>query len=462
MLLKRFLKIFKNPNIRKYFSIALFFLLVRLVTIYVYQDTYYYYGCVCTQFAIAEAAFNNHSNSWDKVLANDVAKNKAQNTVGDRFKYIPIENWRDCNKSGVYTTFPAVDLPGFGYLIAFTSKLFGDTLTSKYAFIIQILLEIVSLLLFIYCVSIFFGGRTAFIASLIYIFAYPFIWPIASQPMRDIFVMGIYSLYMAAFFIFIKRNSLLSYLLIIFLISLSALLLWVRPSGYYFFFTVSPLVFLVRQKTIKNRVIIFLCTIIIPILIFGIPLKQFNKKYYGVTDTDIMGRALWEGMGILGYNSYGFVLDDSALVPWAKKQGYDYAYASPELNKLLGDYARKVIKEDPRFYFETVKKRVLDIYSGPLAFILPSGLGWNNVRYGRWFFRIGLILSLFMIAISKNKRILLIILLMPLFYTLLTQIPLHFEPRYLATGAWVLILPFAWVFDQLIELTKRIKLKCAG
>ena len=461
----------------KLLIIALLFLVVRGLTIYVYEGTYYYYGMVANQFAIAEASYRGQSLSLDEVLVGAVFNAANQNQ-----RYIPIEEWKDYPRSDAYTTFPAQDVPGFGYLIAFTSQLFGDELTSRYAFTLQVLLELVSILLFVYCVSLVFGQRIAFISGLLYIFAYPFIWPVASQPMRDIFVMGVYSFYLTAFFVFAEREGARSFLMPIPLIVIAALLLWVRPSAYYFFFISAPLVLFLKNKDIKARAGFLLVTVLVPLFIFGLPLKAFNVRHYGVADTDMLGRALWAGMGIIKDNPYVFVLDDGALVPWCKSRGYIVKYASPEMNKILGDYARDVIREDPEFYLRTVLVRAEEIVKGPLGVSTPRSVGLEykksgislleyvsenresvifsalslksllaDHRFGLLFFHLGWILSSVMFfTVKKDKRLAIAMLVLPLYYTLLTQLPLHFEARYLAAGAWVLILPFAWFVDTLV------------
>jgi len=462
---------------KKLLIIAAMFIIVRLLIILAYKDTYYYYGMVSSQFAIAEAAYHGHWFSQDKMLVTAVRKEALKNN-----RYIPIEDWKDYQGSGNYTTFPAQDLPGFGYLIAFTSKYFSHKLTSKYAFAVQIILELISVLIFIYCISLVLGARIAFLSGLIYVLSYPFIWPIASQPMRDIFVMAIYSFCIAAFFIFSRKNDTFSYLTAYFLVAMSSVLLWVRPFGYYFFFMISPLIFFIRNKSALSRLMFFIIVIISPVLIFGYQFKQFNVKHYGVADTHFLGRTLWEGMGNVKDNPYGFVLDDGALVPWVKNfYKKDVEYSSPEMNKVLGDYALKVIREDPVFYFRTIIVRCKAILKCPLHLIYTTPLpqvtleksGLSLMEYmkqypkdfvysvfnglaGIIFFYLGLIFAFLMFISLKDIRLKLVILVSPLLYTLTAQILIHFEPRFLATGAWVLIVPFAWYIDKMLYSKKRI------
>lgn len=454
---------------KKITIIVILFLIVRILTTLAYKDTYYYYGMVANQFEIADASYYGHDFSFDSSLGGNVMS-EANKTN----RYIPIEDWKNYPRSNHYTTFPAQDLPGFGYLIAWTSKMFSTELTSRYAFAIQIFVELLSLLMFLVCISWVFGNRVAFIAGLLYIFAYPFIWPLASQPMRDIFVIGVYSSCLMAFFLFIKREGVLSCLGVMGLIIVASILLWVRPSGYYFFFITAPFALFFKNKKFSHRIAFVLASFLIPMIIFGYQFKQFNIKYYGVADTSVVGRGMWEGMGIIKDNPYGFVLDDGALVPWVKSQGYDYAYSSPEMNKLLGSYAKKVIDEDPSYYIKTVLKRIESILILPLSISppfkvknygdselsfyefykkYPMSFAYKGIQwfFSLSFFYLGLLFSVLMFKSNKGKRLSLIILLTPFIYSLSVQIPIHFETRGMAVGAWVLVIPFAYYLDKLIN-----------
>lgn len=445
---------------KQYIILISFFIILRIATIISYSDTNWYYGMAASQFAIAEAAYNGHSFSQDLQLNLDVQAKAWEEKV-----FIPIEQWKNIKKSGVYTTFPAKDLPGYGYLIAYTSMWFGHELTSVYAFSIQILLELLSLMLFLYCISLLFGGQIAFLSGLIYLFAYPFIWPVASLPMRDIFVMGTYSFVIGASIIFFRYQNRLSIYITIALLLLAALILWVRPSGYYYFFFVLPLILLFKQISIKKRLAFCLLTAIIALSVFGLPYKAFDLKYYCVKNTDILGRGLWEGMGIIPNNPYGFVLNDEALIPWVEKQGYKgVEYSSPKMNMILGKYAREIIKQDPVYYLSTISKRCAYIRETPLISVYAtsncqkSNLSQSIVvllntcldsiygpEYGKYFFFWGIVFTILLFYYLRNKRIEFLLLLTPLIYSLMYQIPTHFEYRYLAPAAWVLILPFAFI-----------------
>jgi len=164
------------------------FLAVRLTTICVYNihyRYYYYYGMVAMSFAIADGAYHGHFNAEDSRLSSE-----AQQLANRLERFIPLEEWPKLPASGEYQTHAPNDIPGYGYLIAYTSKWFDRQLTSKYAFALQVITELVALLLFVWCAWELLGPTVARLTGLLYIFGYPFIWPMASQPMRDVFAVA--------------------------------------------------------------------------------------------------------------------------------------------------------------------------------------------------------------------------------------------------------------------------------
>ncbi len=447
---------------RRLAVLAILFLLVRVATVIAYRDTLYYYGMITHQFAIAEAAYAGHGFAHDPVLSGGaLAEAKRQG------RHIPLEEWSRLPRSGRYITFPAADLPGLGYLIAWTSRWWDDHLTTRYALAVQVLVELASVLLFVGCAAHVYGRRAAFFSGLVYAFAYPFIWPIASLPMRDVFILGTYASFIAAVFVFLRTPGVRALALVVPLLLAGSLLLWVRPHGYYFFVVMLPLVALARHRTLRERATLALILVLVPWLTFGYPFRLFNLRHYGVAETDALGRTLWQHMGIARDNPYGFVLVDEAMLPWIRTHyGEDVEYASPEMNRLLGDHARRVIREDPAFYLKTVALSCVEMLKTPLDFVPPFPLvefassGLTLAEYARahplafafkifnrallaTFFYGGLFLALRLARRRPEQRLELALLLSPLLYAVLVQAATHFESRYMATAAWVLVLPWA-------------------
>ena len=456
-------------------GLAVAFLLVRAATVLAYRDTLYYYGMVSNQFAIAEAAYKGHWFAWDKELAGNVMREAKR-----QGRFIPLEEWSRFPGSGRYTVFPAQDLPGFGYVVAVTSRWFSDQLTTRFAMVIQLLSELTGLLLFVGCVRALLGARTAWLTGLVYVFGYPFIWPIASLPMRDVFAIPVYAALLAAVVWFATaRGAIASYLGSGLLIAAAAALLWVRPYGYYFCLLLLPFVALVPKRPWRDRLALAFMLVLVPWLAFGLPFRQFNLRHYGVVDTDGMGRGEWVRMGIAKDNPYGFVLSDEAMVPWIKRYyGRDVDYGSPEMNRLLGDYAGKILREDPAFYVKTVLLVWLQLAKTPLDVVPPfplveyasSGLSpteylsaypgqsvykaLNRILLTVYFYG-GVFLAIRMLMRRREERWGLAMLLSPLVYTTAVQAATNSEPRYMAVGAWVLVLPLAAWLQELSDERRR-------
>lgn len=448
---------------RKLAAVALLFLLVRALTAYAYRDTLYYYGMIGHQFAIADAAYSGHGFAHDPVLSGAaLAEAKRQG------RHVPLEEWGSLPRSGRYVTFPAADLPGLGYLIAWTSRLAGGGLTTRYAYAVQVAVELLSVLAFALCAARVLGARVGIASALVYVLAFPFIWPVASLPMRDVFILGTYASWISAVFLFLYRPAARFVPVILALLAAGSLLAWVRPHGYYFFLVLLPLVLVARERGRRARAAFAAALVLVPWLLFGLPLRYFNLRHYGVAETDALGRTLFQHMGIAQPNPYGFTLPDEGMLPFIRERyGRDVEYASPEMNRLLGDYARRVMREDPLYYLKTVALACREMLVTPLDFVPPfplveySSSGLTPLEYARrhpfafafkalnraflaLFFYGGVLLALRLARRERQARLRLLVLLSPLVYAALVQAATHFEARYNATAAWVLVLPWGW------------------
>lgn len=448
---------------RKLAKVALLFLLVRALTVFAYEDTLYYYGMITHQFAIADAAYSGHGFAHDPVLSGTaLAEAKRQG------RHIPLEEWSRLPRSGSYVTFPAADLPGLGYLIAWTSRLAGGALTTRYALAVQVSVELLSVLAFTLCAARALGERVALASAVVYVLAFPFIWPVASLPMRDIFIMGTYASWISGTVLFQRRPQPRFVPVIGGLLAFGSVLLWVRPHGYYFFFVLLPLVFWSSERSRRARATFALALVLVPWFVFGLPLRQFNLRHYGVAETDALGRTLFQHMGIAQPNPYGFTLPDDGMLPFIRSRyGREVEYASPEMNRLLGDYARRVMREDPLYYLKTVALACREMLKTPLDFVPPFALpeygssGLGALEYARQhpfafmfkafnraflalFFYGGVFLAVRLARRQPTTRLPLALLMSPLAYAALVQAATHFEARYMATAAWVLVLPWGW------------------
>jgi hypothetical protein len=446
----------------------LLFLAVRACTLVAYRETVYYYGMVSNQFAIADAAYRGHAFSWDASLTFAALQETRRSG-----RFVPLEAWEHLPRSGRYTTFPAEDVPGYGYLISVTSRWLASRLTTVYAMAAQIAAEACGVLLFVVAAARVFGAVAAARAGLLYVFAYPFVWPMASQPMRDVFAIAIFSTTVLAASAVPARTPARGFALAVALIGGGSVLLWVRPSAYYFPAFVALLVMFGSGRSLGARLRFAIPAVLIPWLVFGLPFRQFNLRHYGVADTDFLGRTLWEHMGVVKGNPYGFVQDDAALVPWVQRHyGRSVEYASPEMNRLLGDYAREVVRRDPVYFLKTRLYLVGRIAATPLDLMPPfrvvefrsSGMTlWEYLRShpGSFaykalnrvlltgYFYLGVAAAILVWRRQPEHRHGLLVLLSPLLYTLGTLAWTDCEARGMATAAWVLLLPIATAADRM-------------
>jgi len=457
--------------------LAVLFAVTRAGVVSYYESIgfFYYYGMVSNQYAIAEAAFNGHFNSEDFGL-----KKAVREVAFERGRPTPIEEWKNYPKTGKYTTFPAQDLPGYGYIIAYTSRWFGGELTTKYAYAVQLAAEFAAMMSLAACAGAMLGGRAALRFGIFYIFLFPFIWPLAFQPMRDIFNFAVSSFGVAAFFVYSRGKGNGSLLGAAALLVVSSLLLWVAPRCYYFIFLLAPAAFFSANKALASKAAFAALCVAVPLAVFGVPYRSFNVAHYGTQDTATIGRGLWEGMGIAGENKYGFKLDDSAMLPFLKELGHEnVSYGSPEMNRLLGEHAIGVIKEDPGFYLKTILVRSIRMARNPLPMFYQqrnprseSGLSRSEyimrnpvdaamgVAQNAWalaVFHLGLIFSAAMVFAMRERRAEAAVFALPVYYLLATTLPLHFEARYMAAGAPALIAPLLWGAATALGKLKRAK-----
>lgn len=459
---------------RRLLVVAIALVGVRVLTIVAYRDTLYYYGLVAHQFAIADAAHAGHWFAWDEVRSG-----AAFDLANREKRHVPLEEWARLPSSGRYTTFPAADLPGLGYVIAETSRWAGGPLTTRYALALQVGVELAALLGFVACVGAAFGERPAFLAGLVYVFGFPFIWPVASQPMRDVFLLGFYAAFLGAVFLFARTRGPWSWLGPLALMALGSLLLWVRPHGYYFFAVVAPLALLVRGRPVRERAAFAVLVVLVPWLVFGLPLRRFNLRHYGVAETHAIGRAVWEHLGIVRDNPYGFAMDDAAMAPWVKAHyGRDVPYASPEMNRLLSEYAFSVIRKDPAFFLHALALSFGEMLKTPLDVVPPFSIveysksGLRPLEYARAHpgsfaykvlnrafllaFFYGALAAAVALARRRPERLFeLAVLLSPLAYTTLVLLATHFESRYMALGAWTLVAPLGCALDRRLGPSAR-------
>ena len=452
---------------------ALLFLVVRAGTIalYAHHRTYYYYGQVAGQFAIAEAKFDGRDFSFDRTR-----ERAAEDLASRERRFVPLSEWRSLPK-GEYETFPALDLPGYGYLIAWTSRILGGELTSRWAFVAQVLAECAGVLLFAWSLARLISPRVGLFAGLGYVLAYPMIWPQASQPMRDVFFVPILALVLFAFAVFIAASKRERFAIPV-AVGIASVLLWVRPSAYFVFFFVVPLALLTPGRSIRARAAFTACLVALPVALYTIPVRAFNVRHFGTSDLHFLGRGLWEGMGIIPDNPYGFALDDRVLVEWVRSRGVDTPYGSVEMNRALSEYVFEVLRKDPAYYLKTLAARAVVFAKTPLDFVPPRAVPMRDKQttsvfayawadpigyfynllciYAFAFLWIGAPATVIWLLRERSRWWEILVVNVPLIYTFCAFFPLNHEPRYMAGAAWCVLAVFARAVDALVEKWQRV------
>ena len=453
------------------------FLATRLifVTTFNWFNGPYHHEMVLYQFLIADAKWHGHDFAYDRNFIGPLVQ-KSEAT----HRTIPIEEFDQFERNPHWERFPARDLPGYGYLIYYTSKLFGDKLSSRYAFAIQIGLELASLLLFVSCVSTLLSPGTAFLFALVYLIGFPFIQLIAGQAIRDMFGVFIYALltWTLSYFAFARKLPRSFYPMAGAIISLSAALLWFRPGAYYYFVLVAGVAVLAFRRRWWERAVFAAAVLVASQVFFSLPFADFNQRHYGVRDTKFIAWGLWGGLGTVKDNPYGFVFGDRDLLAWAKNRIPDpnLQLGDIRINQLAWDYAIGVLKKDPLLFFKAVWARAGMLATTPLSFDYwqslvwrgPTGLSpWEYIQahprdflhygfriYGRVFFYSALACLLGMVIWSYRRGrdpVFLCILTLPLAYHLVQFFLYIPERRHFLSGAWVLCLPLAWALDQALH-----------
>ena len=502
-----------NPHFKRFaLALALGFILSRALVILSFEPVHgpYYHEMVQNQFSIAEARWNGHPNSWDK------KRQAAAVLESERLKrQLSIEEW-DTLPRWEFTTFPAMDLPGYGYLIAVTSGLFGTQLTSRYAFALQLLAEFLGILLYCLLIWRFMSPHLACWTGWIYVIAYVFVHPVSGQPIRDLMVIPVYSLLcwvvLEGFRVsqpkgleFLKRigkPQILHLAKLTAALVTVALLLWVRPIGYYFIYGLALLILFFPKKIGKLRLsaLVLIC---FGFLAFSLPLQNFNRHYYGTKDPKFLGWGLWVSLGLVQPNDFGFVYGDRDMRRWGQERLGDphLGLGDIRLNEEAYRYALSAIRQQPSLLLRSYGEKFKRFWKEPLSWeaywtlkttgdlaqevdLEKGNFLWNKLTlylkliarypidalhravsiYGFFFSKLGLIgICLGLLLRKESMRTLIrerwvfLVLLSPLIYHL-TQFFLYVpERRHFAQGAWPLCLGVAVFVEWMIQSKRKSK-----
>ena len=460
--------------------LVVLFFLVRGTAADQLRGTVHFNGLVLNQFAIAESMDLGRGFAWDQGKVEREARNS---------RAITYAQWLALPGTGPYTVFPARDVPGLAWIIHWTNRILPGPPTDYWAWLLQTLLEAAALMGFLFMTAELWGFGVAFGAGLLYLLGYPYLWSVSFQAMSDGFAIPIYVSVLGFLFILTRRTGGRRFWGMAALLVLGSILLWVRPTPAYFFWMMVPVALAFRSVPLRERLSAAFLLGAVPAFLFWIPYGSFNQNHYGTRETYFLGSQVWEGLGSVGENPYGFKVDDSAMVPWVRARGIPVeVQGDPRMNRELWDYSWSVIRKDPGYYLRNIRVRLGEIIRRPLRVMNPGPespgavrwgeLGWRDLlkrpwaglfrvlnwayfkdECGKGFVWLGGAALLGLLAIATAQKPFLVLWMAPLFYVMIPQVLIYFEPRYLAVAAWVLVVPISMGLNLI--LGKWRKKPCA-
>jgi hypothetical protein len=460
----------KFIRMRDFVILLILFVISRAIFIATFDwlNGPYHHEMVVGQFLIADAKWHGYDFSHELNLGKRVIE-----LSENRHATVPIEEFKNIERTYSFSIFPAKDVPGYGYLIAYSSRLLGTELTSRYAFLVQLLVELIGLVLFTCCISTLLNRNIALTFGLLYLIGFPFLQLISGQPIRDMFGVFGYIIATTAVVYYSTRKH-LEFKSTITILSMSVVfagILWIRPSAYYFIFLLALYVLFMKGKTLPGKILVIILLIMPSQLIFSNQYKDFNVKYYGTHNTYFLGWGLWIGLGNAKDENYEFVYGDRDFLKWARMRTGDNTLelGDVEINKLGLKHALETLRNDPFLYVRAMYGRVKILIAKPLSLDYWKGyvprrtnkLSYldyilNHPRdvihyliqiYGFVFFWVSMA-CLLTILITRHCRVgfdnSFYLLLLPFLYHLCQFIFYVPDPRHFVSGAWILCLPIAY------------------
>ncbi|MFC1712107.1 ArnT family glycosyltransferase [Candidatus Poribacteria bacterium] len=367
------------------------------------------------------------------------------------------------------------DTPGYAFLLAATWKIFGEQ-RYIYVQVIQVLIDTFMIFLVFRIGSEFFNRQIGFLAGSFYALYLPQV-RLAVAASRDTWATFavIICLYLLSRMIKNPDHSRrwIYYALVGLAIGLST---WLRPTVAFVPIFIGIAIFF--RDGIKECLAAIMVSMFVVCITFWLPFIMMNYRDFGRPFIGPFGQGLWAGMGIAGENKYGFTLSDRKAAEWAKNQGCDYEYGTPEFDDFLKKYAVNVIKRDPLFYLGTIARRL------PSVILLRNDYGLPNVNYSdfrketggtlkkfirkypfQFFYKSfrgvgeGLLAIIALIGfwISREKwRQNLLLAIFPIYF-IIVHVPIHVESRYILPGAFSYLIFAAVLVYAVYEKTKLRK-----
>ena len=352
-------------------------LIIRLLMLSQLHHAYFASGRVISQAEMARNLINGNGLKRNAAFMGEVSTRQKYGTEEERLvdlEDVPLpkeERWVGRSSS---------DTPGYAFLLAGSWKLFGKK-RYIYVQVIQVLIDTFMIFLIFQIGNNFFNWQIGLLAGCFYALYLPQA-RLAVAANRDTWATFavIISLYLLSRMIKNPNRSKrwIYYILVGLVIGLFT---WVRPTLAFIPIFIGIALFF--KDGIKECLIAVVASMLVVFITFWLPFMITNYRDFGRPFVGPLGQGLWEGMGNVGENKYGFVLDDGKAYEWAKNQGCEYEYGTPEYDDFLKEYAIKVIKQDPLFYLSTVVRRF------PKTIFLANSYGFPEMGYGEFKKRTG-------------------------------------------------------------------------
>ena len=423
-------------------------LIIRLLMLSQLHHASFESGRMISQAEMARNLINGNGLKRNAAFMREVSTRQKDGTEEERLvdlEDVPLP------KEERWISRVSTDTPGYAFLLAGSWKLFGKK-RYIYVQVIQVLIDTFMIFLIFQIGNNFFNWQIGFLASCFYALYLPQArFAVAAN--RDTWATFavIISLYLLSRMI--KNNHSKRWIYYILVGLVIGLFAWLRPTLTFIPIFIGGALFF--KDGIKECLLAVVASMFVVFITFLLPFMMINYRDFGRPFVGCFGQALWEGMGHVGENKYGFVLDDGKAYEWAKNHGCEYEYGTPEYDDFLKKSAIKVIKQDPLFYWGTVIRRF------PKAIFLTNQYGFPEMGYGEFKRRTGgglkefllkhpfqffykafrrvaegllAIIALIGFWISrKNWRQNLLLAVFPLYF-IAVHVPLHVESRFILPG----------------------------
>lgn len=326
----------------------------------VYNPAFYYTK------SIAHAQVGYSVYTYDSLNISRAYEQKHRDASSNAGRLVDLALVHAPESTSPQDSFPINDTVAYGVLLGFLWKLTHSLSYIDVQFL-QVLLYVLSLVLYYYCALWLFDSTScAFACSVAYLFFFP-ITAMVVQPISDIW--AYYGAVVLLFLVCMLLHDVQRTWILILGSICIALCQWVRPALFMALITMSiVLMVLWCTKRISGKKLLPFLVILwgMNIAVFWIPFCAFNKQTYNRYIVGPFGQDLLEGLGEFP-NQWGYKLDDIWIADYIGTK-YAVVYGTPEFDDAARKEFDSAYAQDPLFFYSSVVCRIPQI-------ILP-GLAW--------------------------------------------------------------------------------------